>query len=264
MEFLQNLSSLKQPKNQITLQFTSTPLNRDVYFRLKQKEIINQYENARMFMEEIDKDDWDHWFEKQDDENAQKYVELIHKATFFEVALFYYNIVVDLSWVMCYVSIEYALELKGSRVDFGEIQPIDEAYTLMRKAENLVTNPSAEGNPLKYFKLMEPKFSAIIDTVINFWAKFKESNIRHYYNFCKHKGKPLYTEIEDLSNEQFFKYSFQNNNIPIRTDDVRLKIGLMQAIDELLEFDNEKLFSYISNLFEKLEQTLEPSSLVID
>ena len=39
---------------------------------------------------------------------------------------------------------------------------------------------------------------------------------------------------------------------------------MREAIDELLEFDNEKLFPYISNLFGEPEQTLESSSLVID
>lgn len=69
----------------------------------------------------------------------------------------------------------------------------------MRKAENLVTNPNAEENPFGYLKIMCPEFSSAIDMIIDFWSEFGRRNIRQRYNFCKHKGKPAYTEIETLA-----------------------------------------------------------------
>ena len=56
--------------------------------------------------------------------------------------MIYYNIVVDLSWVACYLAAEYALTQKGKRINFGGMYTIEESYDLLRKAENLVTNPN--------------------------------------------------------------------------------------------------------------------------
>lgn len=157
-------------------------------------------------MNETENTDWDHWFTRVEQEEAQQYFELTFKAYFYEVALTYYNIVVDLSWTTCYLATEFALTHQGVRINFGGIRPIEEAFELMRKAENLVTNPNAEENPFGYLKGMCPEFSTAIEMIISFWSWYGQSNIRQMYNFCKHKGKPMYTEIQELSGPSFMGF----------------------------------------------------------
>ncbi len=189
------------------------------------------------------------------------------KAYFYEVALTYYNIVVDLSWTTCYLATEFALTHQGVRINFGGIRPIEEAFELMRKAENLVTNPNAEENPFGYLKGMCPEFSTAIEMIISFWSWYGQSNIRQMYNFCKHKGKPMYTEIQELSGPSFmgfFQEDRNGNSVQLVSDpsDMRLQCSLEESIKELLHFDNTQLFPYISNLFAELERVLSPSPFV--
>lgn len=268
MEFIGDILALERPATrQINLIGATLPTSKDVYFRSKQKEIIEQYSAARIFMDETENDDWDHWFNRVENETAQKYFELTFRAYFYETALTYYNIVVDLSWTACYLAAEFALTQRGERINFGGIQPIENAYELMRKAENLVTNPNAEENPFGYLKLMCPEFSGAIDMIIDFWSVFGHSDIRQRYNFCKHKGKPSYTEIEALTGPRFmgfYREDRHGNRVKLASDpqDVRLQCSLEEAIEELRLFDNEKLFPYISGLFAELERVLEPSPFV--
>lgn len=58
----------------------------------------------------------DHWFQKTDNGTANEAFSSFYKSYFYEIALFYYNVVVDLSWTMTYVSIEFACTQKGIRV----------------------------------------------------------------------------------------------------------------------------------------------------
>lgn len=268
MEYSYDILSLERPaERQIDLLGASLPSSKDVYFRSKQKEIIEQYSAARIFMDETENDDWNHWFNRVEDETAQRYFELTFRAYFYETALTYYNIVVDLSWTACYLATEFALTQRGERIDFGGIQSIDVAYDLMRKAENLVTNPNSEENPFGYLKIMCPEFSNAIDMIVDFWAEFGSSNIRQRYNFCKHKGKPSYTEIEMLNGSRFMGFYRQNSNgnrVQLASDplDVRLKCSLEDSITELLAFDNQKLYPYISALFNEIERVLDPSPFV--
>lgn len=268
MEFVGDILSLEQPSTRkFNLLGASLPSSKDVYFRSKQKEIIEQYSAARIFMYETENTDWDHWFNRVEDDDAQRYFELTYKAYFYEIALTYYNIVVDLSWSICYLAAEFSLALRGERINFGGIQPVDEAFELMRKAENLVTNPNAEENPFGYLKLMCPEFSTAIDMVINFWAEYGHSNIRQLYNFYKHKGKPLYTEIEAFTESHLMGFYLQDqdgNRIQLASDtsDVRFQCSLEESIEGLRQFDNTKLFPYISALFLELEHVLEPSPFV--
>ena len=112
----------------------------------------------------------------------------------------FYNIIVDLSWTLCYVSAEYVLYEKDKTIDFSGMLPIEEAYKALRKAENLVTNPNSQDNPFVYLKNMCPEFTPAIDLIIEFWQDFADSEIRKLYNFIKHKGKPNFDEIELLDN----------------------------------------------------------------
>lgn len=268
MEFTGEIEQLKFSQNRsFNLIGASLPTIKDVYFRSKQQEISDQYQAARIFMYQTETEDWDYWFERVPDETAQKFFEWTMKGYFYETALTYYNIVVDLSWTICYLAAEFSLEQRGVRVNFGGIQPIEKAYELMRKAENLVTNPNAEENPFGYLKIMCPEFSKAIDLIIDFWTYFGHSSIRQRYNFCKHKGKPAYREVEELTGQRLMGFYQENNDgtcIQLASDpkDVRISCSLNEVIEELRLFDNEKLFPYISELFSELERALKPSPFV--
>ena len=69
-----------------------------------------------------------------------------------------YNIVVDLSWTMTYISAEFALykfDSHGSIINAEEVlgmRPIEEAIKLLRKVENGTVAPTAYNNPFEYLK----------------------------------------------------------------------------------------------------------------
>ena len=203
MKFLTDVFSLRPDMGNFNLAATGLPNNIDVYFRAKQSEMLDQYIAARIFMRETETDDWNHWVQSADDAEARQVFRLRHMSYFYETALMYYNIVVDLSWVLCYVSAEYACSHKGERVYFEGMRTIEEAAALLRQAEKNVVNPKADNSPFGFLKNECPDFSKAIDRVIDFWDKFGYSSIRSRYNFCKHKGKPAYKELEELRGPRF-------------------------------------------------------------
>lgn len=108
MEFVNDIRSLLPLRSKrFNLVGTKLPNNKDIFFRAKQQEIFEQYEAARSFLQETETDDWGHWFES--DEEHTPVFALIFTSHFFQAALMFYNIVVDLSWTLCYVSAEYIL-----------------------------------------------------------------------------------------------------------------------------------------------------------
>lgn len=269
MDFTTDIFSLQAPSNRtFNLIGLKLPTNTDVYFRAKQKEILDQYAAARIFMRETETDDWGHWYEGVVNENDDSAFKLIFTSYFYETALMYYNIVVDLSWTICYVSAEFACTQKGKRVDFSGMKSVDNAITLLRSAENNVTSPTAETNPFEYLKSMNPKFSKAIDLIIEFWNKFSSTSIRSKYNFCKHKGKPAYSEIEKLRGGRMMEFYTQNKSNDVKTQlvsdikDVQYQLSLKEGINELYKFDEEILFIYIRDLLNELEQVIEPSPMI--
>lgn len=245
---------------------TKLPSSNDLYFRSKQNELARQYDAARLFMGQTETPKWDYWFAVDNKENDEPF-EWIFKSYFYETALFYYNVVVDLSWVLCYTAIEYACTREGKPIDISGIKSIGEASNLLRTAENNVTNPTAENNPFKYLKKMCPNFTDAIDQVIDFWNDFVLSDIRKKYNYCKHKGKPNYSELNRLSSRIMNLY-FGDSNTGTFTkmasdiSDVQYSFSLEESINELLEFDNNKLYPYIKKLIETIEATLNPSPMI--
>lgn len=236
------------------LEGTALPTNKDLYFRTKQREIIDQYAAARIFLNETEIEDWSHWFNQVDDERNNTAFKKIFTTYFYETALMYYNIVVDLTWTLCYVSAEFAISNSSNRVDFEGCKPIEEAYQLLRTAENSVTSPTAESNPFGYLQKMCPEYSKAIQIIIDFWNSFSSSAIRKKYNYCKHKGKPAYDEIEELRGKgRLFGISIQpigtNETIQIASDirDVQWVQSLTDNITELQRFDDEQLFPYADN-----------------
>lgn len=247
---------------------SSIPTSKDVFFRAKQKELVEQYYAARIFLNETAKNDWEHWFSHSNSGKTQEYFELLYKSYFYETALFYYNVVVDLSWTICYIGAEFAINKDGKRVDFDDIMSIEDAYELIRQAEKSVHNPDDKESPFCYLKKMVPNFSNAINMIISFWTEFKDNPIRGKYNFIKHKGKPLYFEMKKFQQNNVFEFYIQNSNgeqkkIVSNLSDVRYEVFLEDSISELIEFDNKTLYSYVSNLFEELEYIVQPSKFVL-
>ena len=244
------------------------PTNQDVYFRAKQREIVDQYSAARVMLEETECSDWQHWYDtgSTDNQTAHSAFQAQFRAIFYESALFYYNALVDLSWTLCYVCAEFAIQRGKERVEFKGLMPIDEASKLLRIAEGNVTTPRAETNPFGYLKHMCPAFTRPIDMVLDFWDEFSDSEIRKKYNYCKHKGKPLYSEISAFRGCRPIGFYLQQQGervqLPVETRDVQWPISLEESIAELLAFDNEKLFPYLSSLISELERIIKPSPMV--
>ncbi len=270
MDFNTDIHSLFQPsKSSFNLVGAKLPTANDIYYRAKQKELLEQYEAARIFMHETGTTDWNHWFNPVKDPTITEAIRLIFKSHFYETALFFYNAVVDISWTLCYVAIEFACNCKGQRVDISGIKPIEEAAELLRSAERNVTSPTGEENPFEYLKLMCPEFVPVIDYIIGFWLSFSPSGIRQKYNFCKHKGRPSYEEIAELNNGRVFGFYYKDKStgqtIQVASDpqDVSYSFSLEDSILELKDFDDNTLFPYIQNLFNMIEGILKPSPLIM-
>ena len=165
------------------------PSDKDIFFRAKQKETLDKYQAARRFMYELETDDWDHYFHKLEDENGNIYFQNVLKAQWYEAALLFYNAVVDLSWIACYISAEYFIYVDGKPVEVEGLTPIEEAYNALRKAEGYVQHPGVDGNPFEYLRKMCPQFSDTLDFVIAFWKDFADTPVRWKYNYLKHKGE---------------------------------------------------------------------------
>ena len=213
------------------------------------------------FLRKTEEENWDYWFNKVDDEVAQKGIELMFKSQMLETALINYNILVDLTWTMTYVSAEYVLykfDNEGNVINADEIigmHSIEKSLDMLRKTENGVSTPHAEGNPFQYLKVMRPEFSDAIDLIVEFWKEFSESKIRNIYNYIKHKGTPCYKEIEALRDTRFFNLIIGKKSYPTDIRDVRKVLSIGELIDELRKFDDEKLYPYITGLIEKSESS---------
>ena len=229
---------------------------------------LEQYFAARMFMHETETNDWNHWYKQTDNDRFNTYLQLIYVSHFYEAALFFYNAVVDISWALCYVCVEFACDQKNCRVSFNEMKTIEEAAELLRSSERNVTSPTAENNPFFYLKAICPKFAPAIDQIIEFWTEFSSSDIRKRYNYCKHKGRPKYTEIEKYNLGRMMNIYIKNINeskfvqIPSDIRDVQYSISLEEAIQTLKDFDDNILFPYIDKLIHTLEDILHPSPMI--
>lgn len=269
MEFIADVFSLQAPRKTTSSLIGATlPNSTDLYFRSKQEEIVEQYATARMFMLETETDKWDYWFNPLEDDDMQKALQYKLIARFYETALMFYNIIVDLSWTLCYVSAEFACTAKGQRMAFGGMMPVEDAYNLLRSAERNVTAPTAQESPFDYLKMMRPDFSTAIDLIIDFWNNFSNTPIRNIYNYCKHKGKPTYNEIEALRGPRFMGLYTQNSTgnmrqLPSDISDVQMKLSLSDEIQRLRNFDDTVLFPYLQKLITALEEAISPTPFLL-
>ena len=268
MCFKNELDKLMAPtKTNFLAEGAKIPTNKDIYYRAKQEEIIEQYLAARLFICETETDEWDYWIKSAGDEKSLSISKLKLTASFYEAALFFYNIIVDLSWAVCYICAEYAYETRGERIPLDGMMSIEQAYVLLRKVEEDAASPTSEGNPFNYLKKMTPEFTKAIDCIFDFWRDFHHSEIRRIYNYCKHRGKPLYKEIEDLDRIRFFSMFLKTENelvkLPSDISDVQIELKLVDEIQRLKHFDDEVLFPYLLRLFSNLEDAVGITPFIV-
>ena len=268
--------SIIRPKSSSTYKITELrlPTNQDMYFISKWHEIFERYCSARIFIREALKDSWDdwgHWFNLSHDETTDSPVKLILIGNVYETALINYNILVDLSWTITYVSCEYALYKFDSEGNITNLEdcnicgmmPIEKAAETLRKTENPVSTPTAEHTPFEYLKKQCPKFKNAIDLIIDFWNNFSNSEIRNNYNYIKHKGKPVYKELIDLDPSRFFDIKIGKDHYPSDIKDIQKVLNLYDSIQELIDFDDKQLFPYYSKLITELITAVNPSPMVL-
>lgn len=271
MEFQTDILEGVQPptSSRYNLIGTKLPTSQDVYFMSKWHELFERYEMARAFLHKTEEENWDYWFNRMENEVAQKGNELLFKAQMLETALINYNIIVDLTWTMTYVSAEYVLyrfDNEGNVINADEIQgmhTIEDSLKMLRRAENGVVSPGSEENPFQYLKHMRPEFTDAIDLIVDFWREFANSNIRSTYNYIKHKGTPCYEEIEALKDTRFFNLIIGKDTYPSDIRDVRKILSMSDMIEELRTFDDEKLFPYVVALIGKLRTAVNPSPMIL-
>ena len=263
--FKTEISKLRQNRNfSIMLEDVALPNSPSVFFRAKQEEIFRQYETARLFMYETNKGDtgWDHWFQKSEDPELQKAFILLISEKFLEAAILFYNIIIDLSWVLTYVSAEYVGYIADSSIKYRKLMSIEEAYGLLRAAEANIENPNAQCNPFIYLKKMNPSFAEAIDLIVDFWKNYSQSEIRGLYNFIKHRGKPIFSEIEQIMVPKTMSLNISGKDCPTDVRDVQKSLSLYDTIEKLIDFDDNKLYPYISRLINILEPLVDPSPFV--
>ena len=266
--FKNDLSEIRQ-KRDVTIKVEGSTLPNTVstFFRSKQEEIYRQYESARIFLRyaasDSDYPGWKYWLKSSENEEVQQLQTKYFSEKMFEASLMFYNVIVDLSWVLCYVSAEYVVYTNDKTTTFDKLQSIEAAAAALREEEN-VCGPGAEGNPFTYLKRMVPALAPAVDLVIDFWKQYSSSEIRRNYNYIKHRGKPLYTEVEALlaSNRLLSLYSGKTE-CPSDVRDVQKVLSLQKCIEDLVEFDDGVLFPYIKKLIEIIEAVIKPSEYII-
>lgn len=244
------------------------PKTQDWYFVAKWNEIFEQYTWARIFLRKSDDENYRGIFMDPKDDRVKRQMELSCSAQFYEISLLYYNILVDLSWTITYVTAEYIIynknkngEITGS-TEIESIMSLEDSHEMLRKTENNVTSPHSPNNPFDYLKMMVPEFEEPINMIIEFWEQFSNTEIRRNYNFLKHKGKPSYNELIAATPSVGFSMHIDKIQVPSDINDVQLKLNLRDNINELIRFDNEELFPYLDKLLHTLEEIVNPSPLV--
>jgi len=242
------------------------PFNRKVYFLAKFQELMSRYRTARRYLDKTENSDWKYLL-KNTDKDVLALAKLSYRAEYYEFALINYNIAFDLSWVLCYVSLEYGLWKNGNGAYVGELEYTEKAEAFLRKLEKYVSTPGAEDNPLAYLKTKNVRCKEIIDELEVFWEEFREHPVRNKYNYSKHRGKLAYREILDLdtspkSNIYYIHADGSEEQLPSHISDVQRKCSLEDSVYELIAFDNEKFFPYIKTLVEMLSKIVNPSPIM--
>lgn len=264
--FANDLSKIK-PSYSGTINLTKgmrLPTGQDIYFKAKQHELYERYLTARFYIGMTCADGgWDHWIVPSEDEQMRKAQENIIKSRLYEAALINYNIVVDLTWAWAYLSAVgcFYASNKDKSKNLHDLYPIEEAYSILREAEENAKSPTAKRNPFDDLKENTPQFKDAVDIVIDFWKVFRGDNIRDLYNFIKHRGTPIYTEVDDLSAIKAMVINIGGSNYPSDIRDIQRKVSIDEGIQELVTFDNNLLCPYIEKLYDALKSAIDPSPM---
>lgn len=235
------------PSNTIVI-----PSSKELFFESKLTEIQRQYQAARLFLWQIDNDDWEYWYKPYNEEVKDGIIHTSYNGMFLETAILYYNIVIDLTWVICYVSAEFAGYTKTKAMQLDNVNEIHDTKDIIRKMENMVSNPFSEDNPLNYLKVQSPEFAPAIELIYGFWKEVADSEIRSLYNFIKHKGKPQYSELYNYTAKRFYGFHKGGMEYPTDVNDVKREISLYDTVQKLVDYNDNVLFPYCDKLFNLL------------
>lgn len=239
---------LKIPDNTILIQSS-----RVIFFESKLYDIFLRYQSARILIRCINNNDNSYWVCEEDYDDIVKYN---LNGNFLESMIINYNIVVDLTWVITCLSIEICIyeESHNEVFDFNRQNEIIRTKEVMEKIEKIVKSPNSEeiANYFSYFNSLSANYLPITTHVTQFWNSFQSSEIRQLYNFIKHRGKPEYTEIYEITGRRFCNYTENDRQIATEISDVRKEISFEEELKKLIEFDEEVLFPYCDKLFKLL------------
>ena len=269
MQFNEKLDDIQIFTEKVYVDADAIPNVQGLYFITKYKELMERYYLARVYLSEIDTQDWDHWI-KNNSEEMKKVAKIRLKASFYETALIYYSIVVDLPWSLVYASLEtFVWSDDEAKATFG-FKSKKEAQDILRHLEKNVGTPLTDDSQLNYLKKVDTeygsKYRTVIEYVESFWKKIKDSSVRANYNFIKHRGRLAYKEVVDLNYKQPICIFLENKDgskvpMPDCVNDVQKTMSLDDCIEEIKKFDDNILFPYIKELVEQLDKIVKPSPL---
>lgn len=243
---------------------TPIEITQDFIYLAKLREIIARYESARFMLLQTKPKEWDYWTKLNKTEETKEYCKVIVKSNFYESALIFYNIVVELSWQLTYLSIENFLINTNDNIvsDLSGLKEKDDAVNLIRQLEELCKEPSDQ--LYSYLLKIDPTLDEIIEIIRRFKDKVEFINLKLLYNFTKHRGKFKYKEMFDFEDLRFHTtYSFNSEGdittLNSSSEDLFKTLNLEEAINELFYFDDEILFPYLKQLIYLLFEWVQPS-----
>lgn len=224
------------------------------FFEGKLYEIYLRYQSARIMMHSIDNNDNEYWYYNTDKEINNHIIRLNYNGFFLENAILNYNIVVDLTWIITFLSIDICYYKDNNKFVFDEINQKEESKTVINKIEKFVQSPDVDEIKefLNYFSSLHFKYEEVVNHITSFWQSFSTNEIRYLYNYLKHRGKPEYTEIYKLTGKKFFSYYDGDKEYATDMSDIRKEISMYNQIEKLIDFDDNILFPYCNKLFQLL------------
>lgn len=280
MQCLPSLRELYPPViKKIDLKNLKLPSNSDYFYWEKRNEILAAYQKARFFMGKaisIQLEDVKEEVSNYETFSREEKTELLYliKSYYYEATLYFYNTIIDISWVFLISSIASRLDddKKTMLIKSSILTNPNLAKKQIRKIEKLVKNPDTDKTYKQLKKILNntldiPKNNilfSVLEEVQDFWHAIKKSNIRENYNFLKHRGSLTYEEVNSKDIPSVNIYSQSKTELTKQLShscDLEKKKNLENELDNLFIFDCNKLFPYISKLFNNLQEGLDISPI---
>lgn len=286
MTFSTDLHTLDEPKIKRLCDNDLWPSSSEYFFKCKQQEIRERYDSARRMMCNIYPNNGEIYPPiLTDDENRKKRCELYMQAIYYEASLTFYNMVIDLSWVMVCGAFDFSYGTEDNRFIVEEFYNCEKYIDILSNLEQNTTSPNDWS---RYFSNRMPSSEPIMSLVMDFWNTVQNHPIRGKYNYIKHRGRPVYKELFDIDSKHRpsrgmyilegvptfnntdeeikwhlnYKKRDVDTELPTHVDEMRKTYSLIESIDELKDFDENKLFPYITNLFDLIDEFLQPSNRI--